>query len=1310
MDYFLGLDIGNTTVKAIVLNKENNEIIHKEKSLHFGNPLKYSLRILNEIYNEYDDIPLLISGANATLVTENDFIIGDIQALSKGASVIYPKANSLIEIGSQNARYITDLRENTPPKFATNDDCAGGTGSFFEDQMLRLGFNIEDYSKIVLKSKNVPRLSGRCSVFAKTDIIHRQQEGIETPDILMGLCYATIKNLKSTVINNLPIKKPIALGGGIIENTGVTTAIKDIFELEESDFIISDIGEYLQAIGTAKISSETKNRLTLKECIKKLVNTNEESAIQSTLKPLYKSESINIANHKNINKETICSLGIDIGSTSTNLVLIDEQNELVDALYLRTRGNPEKAVKDGFLQFKKKFGNNIIVKSVGVTGSGRYLIGKLIGADTIKDEITAQGKSATFVNPKVDTVFEIGGQDSKYISIKNEAVSDFQMNKICAAGTGSFIEEQAGRLNIKIEDYGDIALSAKNPIDLGDRCTVFIESNINAQLSKGATVDNILAGLCHSVIRNYLIKVVGNKPVGDNIILQGGVCYNKGVVGAFKSVYGEKVTVSPYFSVSGAFGVGLLAKEEIGEKETNFLGFDLDKKAKFLSNEESENEKYKKEEILKNIELFELPKKLLLQGYDREQSLNNLDKGEKVTVGIPFSLLVYKFFPMMKNYFEGLGYNVLLSPSTDEEIVSLAQENSKAETCYPVKLIYGHIAWLVDKKVDYIFMPNIITMKHNDSKVRHNYGCVYMQTAPKIVYYSMNVQSTGIKLLNPSFRMDFGQEEVGKEMIGIGISLGHSKPMCMESLKKSSAMVKQYIANVEKSGKELLKNIKPSDKVLVIITRAYGIEDPILNMNIPTELLSRGYKVITLSHLEAYDLNIDEEYENLYWAFGQHIISGAKIVASHPNLYPVFLSNHGCAPDSMIAHMFKEEMTDKPYLNIEVDEHYSKVGVVTRIEAFLNSLDSIETSLTNERLPYKKQNIVIPTTINKELKTYLPNVYPYSEIIGNIFNKEGYNFHITPKTTAQSIIKGRSVTTTKEYLNFVSVAGDVLSIAENTQEKIGVFIPQTEGSEIEGIFPRVIWGHLDSNKSSNVTIFTKTLETLPYKEKESFDKIFTCILAGDIALSLNSKKRDDFLKYLVFEDKITVDSVINWYKNNKNDLDDSKNDKKVLLVGDPYILFNDVLSSNIFRELESDSLSFKTMPLLEYLMFLWYQGAETEEEKTVFDEVLIKYNKVLDNIQNLYNFEKDFNDLITTSKDLIGYYVGANGGYRIAKHRLCKKHTYSAVIDVTSMYENTQTILNLIKYETESPLLYANFEGTSDINMKDKIKSFLYYI
>ncbi|AMJ41372.1 acyl-CoA dehydratase activase [Anaerotignum propionicum] len=1297
MNYFMGLDMGSASIKAVILN-EKKEILYKNKFLHFGKPCEAAKKIISEIALEYKNkrVQILLTGANAKLIVDETWIARDIPSIEKGLSALCPSAKSAIEIGSQNARFLTRLGEDTPPMFSVNENCAGGTGSFFEDQMYRLGLKTEDYSKIAAKAVAVPRLSGRCSVFAKTDIIHRQQEGVSTPDILLGLCYATIRNLKSTIIKNLPVEKPVALCGGIIHNSGVIKAVKEIFELTEEELIVLEECEYIQAIGAASMAKEKIGSFTLQDCDERIdhylqTQVSDSNILRLPSLVLSKDTVIQEPVCVPVKESVCCSMGIDVGSTSTNIVLINQDGEIVDFQYLRTKGDPQGAVKEGFQSIKERFGNILIIKSVGVTGSGRYLVGKMIGADFIKDEITAQGKAAVCVCPEVDTVFEIGGQDSKYIQLENGYIKDFQMNKICAAGTGSFIEEQANRLEVRLDDYGEIALSAKHPVDLGERCTVFIDSNIAACLSNGIGKADILAGLCHSVIHNYLFKVVGNKPVGNHIVLQGGVCYNPAIVAAFQGAYGAKVMVSPYFSVSGAYGVAVLAAEEIGEKQTIFKGFDL---SHFAENEDfSENINIKL-----NTNFYDKAKEYLLEGYKRELFSN------KITIGIPYVLVVHKLFPMVRAFFEALGYNVLLSPETDEQIIALSQKYAQAETCYPVKLIYGHMAWLAERKVDYIFLPSIITMKHECSKVYHNYGCMYMQSAPKLIFENMELGKQGIVLLNPMFSLDFGKKAMADAMVDVGVSLGKVKPICAAALMRGAMAVRKHTEQVEKLGEELLDSLNPDEKVLVIVTRTYGIDDPVLNMGIPEELLKRGYKVITLSHLPAHSMDISKEYGNLYWPFGQHILSGAKLIANHPNLYGVYLTNHGCGPDTMLSHLFHKEMGEKPYLNIEVDEHFSKVGVITRIEAFLNSLNAQPKVYVNHRkeffsdLPQKKVEILHKA--QKDQKLYLPYLYPYSQIISNRLNKNGYSTEVLPQTNAQSLALGRSKTRSKEYLSFTALVGDVLTAVQQMKELIQIFIPQTEGSESDGIYTRVIYDFLPKN--DKIKLVTATLETLPF-ESEFFEEFFMAILAGDAILSAPISQRKELMEQVLSYDKLTIEHLAALAKNIL-----LCKQKKISVIGEPYILYNSFLNEKLLEVMEEEGERIQWMPLSEYLCYLWKKRAETKSQKEIVKSCEEQMSMVSKLLCENSSFSESLDMLFCEAEKKFPKLTGANASYRFSKHA-CTKNC-QAVVDISSLYENAQTIINLMQGKCEVPILSLSFEGSNDIRAKERLQSFLYYM
>ena len=895
----LGMDIGTSTIKVAVL--EDQVIKYKNIRKHYGKVLPVLKEMLEEACDPKERMAMCVTGSNAQAVLGADDEIpylGYIPAVAEGVRYQVPEAGSIIEIGSQGARFITDL-EKQAPEFAVNEHCAGGTGSFFEDQMSRLGLKIEDYSSLVEKAQSVPRLSGRCAVFAKTDIIHRQQEGVSTPDILLGLCYALVRNYKATIVKNLPVKKPVVFCGGVTQNTGMERAIREVFKLEKGELEVPNDALYSAAVGAAlhadgrlgsdgkcnleKAGTDAKYReqmlFSCGELIEALRCAEERKQMQRSLLPrlvLAEGTCLDEPEVTGVIPNDGCALGIDIGSTSTDLVLTDRKGNIIDFQYLRTSGNPEGVVRKGLASIRERFGE-VKFTAVGITGSGRERIGRMMGADAIRDEITAQAKAAVHWNPQADTVFEIGGQDSKFISLKDGEVADFQMNKICAAGTGSFVEEQAARMGIPISEFGPLALTSENPSELGERCTVFIETAIASAEAAGAGQADIAAGLCHAIVRNYLHKVVGTKNVGEHIVLQGGVDYNPGIVAAFQSAYGDKVTVSPVFSVSGAYGASLLAYESVGikignsgkpEKESSFLGFD------FPSKEVKKQDMT--EEICKNKELYKMAGQFSMRGYDA-----TIDPDRK-TIGIPMVLVMFKFFTLANEFFRDLGYNVVMSHVSNEETIQLSQQYAQGETCYPVKLVYGHMMQLAQQKVDYIFLPNIHTIHHPHAHAAHSYACPYMQTAAKSIYDSLHLKDQGIELISPVFDLDLGVKEMAKAMIGVGQSLGFSKPRCLKAMIKGGIAVQKNMEDTEKLGAQIMADLKPDEKVLVIITRNYGYADPVLNMGIPNILLSKGYKVMTLGYIPGMSLDISGDYPNMYWPFGDHLLAGAKLIANHP--------------------------------------------------------------------------------------------------------------------------------------------------------------------------------------------------------------------------------------------------------------------------------------------------------------------------------------------------------------------------------------------------------------------------------------------
>ena len=1282
----IGLDCGNTTVKLVLLSP-TGELLWSKIAAHRGSAIPAARRLLGELLQWDSGVcgcPVVLTGSAGERLLEicpGLSNLGDIPAIHRGVILLAPEARSVIEIGSQSARFLTGFGSELPPQFAVNEHCAGGTGSFFEDQMSRLGLRIEDYSNLVAQAESIPRLSGRCAVFAKTDIIHRQQEGIPTPDILLGLCYAMVRNYKAVIVRSLPVERPVALCGGVAQNAGVVQAVKAVFGLEEEDLIIPDPFLHAAAVGAALAAQEAET-CSMGELLASLCGQPAAAGRLVRRSPLSQPAGVSLTDPASSGVIPLegCALGIDVGSTSTDLVLMDPDGGLIDFQYLRTAGDPEGAVRRGLEHLRERFGE-LPLLAVGVTGSGRERIGRLIGADAVRDEITAQARAAVHWVPDADTVFEIGGQDSKYISLQGGQVADFQMNKICAAGTGSFVEEQAARMGIPLEEFGPLALTAQAPVELGERCTVFIETAIQSALAQGASQAEVAAGLCQSIVRNYLHKVVGSKLVGRRIVLQGGVAYNPGIVAAFRQEFGDRLTVSPCFSISGAFGVALLALET-AEGPSRFHGF----------TGQGEESPALSPEVQRNIAFYQRGPQLLLEGYDPAPV------PRRKTVGVPFALMIHKFFPMANAFFRHLGYNVLLSPPTNEEIIRLSQQTAQAETCYPVKLIHGHMAWLAEQGVDYIFLPSIHTMKHETSRVEHNYGCVYMQTAPRLAARALRLEERGITLLNPVFDLDFGQEAMASAMLGLGKQLGIPKVRCLPALMSGAQAVRRHTAAVEKQGRDLLASLGPEDKVLVLITRNYGLSDPVLNMGIPRLLLERGYKVLTLSHLPAHDLDLSADHPNLYWPFGQHILSGAKLVAHHPNLYAVYLTNHGCGPDTTLSYLFRQEMGDKPYLHIEVDEHFSPVGVITRIEAFLQSLESRPVRPLPEgfRLTAVPSHptAVVAAPDRTRGPLYVPDLPPFTPYLLDYFrHTRGVEARAMP-LGGHSLALGRAETSSKEYLPFPALLGGILDIALRETGPFQGLLPATQGAEADGQYPWAAESVLRRRGLERVTLAAPVLERLPETASDP-DLLLRAVLTGDVLLCAPPDRRTELAPAHIpaWEELEALARGIGALPSSG---------RALAAVGEPFTLF--ALHDGVLDTLEQERWQLLRAPLGEYLWFLWRDAG------SALDGSWAKRMADLGRLLGMRSiFSPDLEVLRGEANRLLPGFAGANGRYRIAKalELGCRS---SGVLTLSPRYENTATVLDMTGALEGFPHFHLAMDNDWDEGAWSRLNSFLYYL
>jgi len=1295
--FSLGIDIGYSSISLVVFDS-SQKIKYSKYLLHHGKItelLDKEITNLTKKYGEKISYGGVTGNGSRFLIQKNKAkFFNETAAIVEGSLYLNQNIKSIIEIGGQNAKFITNFSQKNQSQIqvAMNSECSAGTGSFLEEQASRLNIKLEDFAKYEEKAKSTPQIAGFCSVFTKTDITHLLQEGILIEDILCGLALAIARNYRGRIIGKLPILKPILFVGGVAHNQSILKALIDVLKIEPKNLIIPQHFEKIGAIGVALMARKQKVPVNLSELfnVKNLDSHNLDQIKMPTLKSFGQNDSlkkhcINITQNKSSKPKYF--LGIDVGSTSTNLVLINEKEEIVNYCYLRTFGRPIDAIKQGFSELKKKINDQLEISGIGTTGSGRYLATDFLGVDLTKDEITAQAIAGLKIDHNVDTIFEIGGQDSKFISLKNESVIDFQMNKICAAGTGSFIEEQAKKLKISLKDFSKLALKSQTPVDLGQRCTVFMESSVGAHLSQGTSLGDIAAGLCYSIVRNYLHRVVGQKRIGKKIFLQGGIAHNQGIVNAFRSLTKKEIIVPPFFSVTGAYGVALLCKQKMNNQKSKFKGFEI-----LNTNFVLQQKKQKK--LSKAISVLE---KLRFKNYSLKLDAN------KKTVGFPRGVFLLGMFPMFHTFFKELGFNVLLSANTNEKIVDLSHKYPLGETCYPVKLISGHVANLIEKKVDYIFLPSLHSTASKGSYSKQNFGCVYMQLLPKMIKKIINFNFQKTKFVSPEISFQLGKKHVVKTFLDMGKKLGKNEIQTQKALQKAMVAGQSFEKNLKQESKKKLAKLKLNEKVFVIICKGYVADDSVLNMKIPQKLNEMGYQNIFFYDLPESDLAND--YPNLNWTFGKKTLEAAKIIREYSNFYAIYLTNNGCGADTALVHYFKEIMGEKPFLNIELDEHSSEVGIITRLEAFINSLKK-----ENKEKNSKKRNVAMIdfSHLNKKKKLYLPYLFPYAEIFREILVKQNFNVGILPLTKESSIEKGKEFFSNKELFSATALLGDILKKIKNNSQKIAFFIPQIQETELHGQYAHLIKTKLTEKKCKNIEIVAPFLEKI---SAENLKLVFWGLLAGDIVKIAPRYLQKKYLTEVVNLVRNADFEIQPLKKLLNNILLKQKKQKNILILGDPLILFNDFLNNSLLKNLEHNhNYRVLSMPLSELVWLAWYDffNLKKDEKKLKILKKLAVWTKEIAFLeQEQICFEENLENFIQNVHHEIGNFSGLIGRYCQAK--LSGDLKVSGVITLNSAYENTKIALENLQ-KKQKPILNLSFDGGKNENNKTKIESFIYFL
>lgn len=1060
----LGIDFGAVAGKAILID-ENLRVIssfRKKRGADFKDEFIEFLKRTGEFSNELVVCltGLELQGRNSIPFT----FLNNIFALSEGVSFLHPDARNILEIGGHSSKLILLGSKGEIIDFEISHTCAAGTGAFLEQQAKRLGISGEELSDFALKAKRGARIAGRCAVFAKSDMIHHQQKGTPPEEIAYGLCLSICRSIIANLLKGRELKGKTVLAGGCSLNKGILRGLREL----SLSFIPSSMPGFEPALGSALFALKSKiDPMKVSQIIEVfdfILSSRFEK--EESLPPLHPVEGVSNREPDYFFMDGMdVYIGIDIGSVSTDFVALDREGNILTSLYLPTKGKPVEVIIEGLKELRRRFGGGVNVLGCGVTGSGRYLAEKLVGADSVKNEITCQMLGTLKFFKDVDTIFEIGGQDSKYIYVKDGKMVDFAMNKICSAGTGSFIEEQAGELGIDVyKDFSPRAFESRSPLDLGSRCTVFMETEVFNKLNSGFSLNDICAGIAYSIAKNYLERVVAGKKIGNFIVMQGGVASNKAVVSAFESILGKKIHVHPYNRLSGAIGSALSAMEATKNgKRSKFRwpeGDSLPVLKSFNCRKCSNN--CEVNVILNNKEKFffgdvcerytssgvktsELPNFAKEFMEECEKLFNRFP--ERKSIGIPRSSALLSYLPFFATFFSELGFNPVLSPSSSEEILLIGSKNLPSNVCIPVKMAIGHAVKSLEL-ADFLFFPAIYKF-HNGGK-ENSYSCPYTQALPFMGDFGREK-----RVLTPVLSME------EKEFLEGFQDVAEFLNTPVDEVKKAYRKGMEVQEELERRMKERIENfIKEVEaKVFLVIGRPYNILDPFLNLNLFEHLRKLGLLAVPANLFYGRDGETE-----IPWFYPAKAYLLSEFLAENEKFVPVILSNFGCAPDAFTFRHIENKLKGKPYLILEFDEHRAETGMITRIEAFVDQLSQKEEKGGKVKV---KKEIKEPSLDEKIIIPYFADaVYAYS----GLWKLKGYHVEIMPLPDGKTASSGEAYSYGKECHAYPMLLGDLIK-SLNQKEKAVFTFPGTTYPCMLHQFPSAMQALLNEMGIENLRVY-----------------------------------------------------------------------------------------------------------------------------------------------------------------------------------------------------------------------------------------------
>ncbi|MBQ2687738.1 MAG: 2-hydroxyacyl-CoA dehydratase [Clostridia bacterium] len=1087
--YLAGADIGSTTVKLAVLDESGNMVFGRYMR-HFANIRDTFKDLLIEAKAVLGDVSLKLSvtGSGSLNLSKlmNIGFVQEVVAEAEAIKRLAPQTDVAIELGGEDAKiiYFTGGLEER-----MNGVCAGGTGSFIDQMAALLQTDAQGLNEYAKGYNQIYPIAARCGVFAKSDIQPLINDGATKEDLAASIFQAVVNQTISGLACGKPIRRTVAfLGGPLHFLTELKSAFIRTLKLTENTTVDPENSHLFPAIGTA-FMSESSTEKALSDIIADLENAGEMTFELKRLDPLFESEEEYkaFANRHAENKvkrgdlstyKGGCYLGIDAGSTTTKLALIGESGELLWDFYSSNNTSPINTAKIALKELSKKFPNTAVIKGACSTGYGESLLKAALRLDFGEVETIAHYTGARFFDQNVECMLDIGGQDMKFIKIKNGSVDSVLLNEACSSGCGSFLENFAVSMGKSAQEFSKTALFAPHPLDLGTRCTVFMNSNVKQAQKEGATLSDISAGLAYSVVKNALFKVIklsSANDLGKHIMVQGGTFSSEAVLRAFEKLTGKNALCPDISGLMGAFGAALIAKERsVGE--STILSFDEIEDLKYkttaircgkcqnnclltvntfrgkerhISGNRCERPLGNSSENKKGFDMTEYKK-------ERMFSLTPLseDKAKRGVIGIPRVLNIYENYPYWARLFKELGFRVVLSPYSSREIYEMGMESIPSESlCYPAKLAHGHIEWLIKNGCNRIFYPSVY-FERPEEGAKNKYNCPIVIGTPENINNNVeNITSGKAQFIHPF--VAFSDEKTLTDRVAKVFSetFGIKPAETKKASKKAWQELMKAKADIREKGAEIIRKTEAEKgNMIVLASRPYHC-DPEINHGIPQMIASYGFNVLTEDSIPE-DVKVERPLRVTdQWSYHSRLYRAAEFVRHRDDAELLQLNSFGCGLDAVTTDQIAEilEASGKLYTVLKIDEVNNLGGARIRIRSLMaaiaerdrNNVKHKETSTAYHRAIFTEK-------MRDERYTIIaPQMAPmHFELVQAVFRAYNYNFVILDNDNRSAVDMGLKCVNNDACYPSLIMVGQLLSAVKSGKydtSKLAILMTQTGG-------------------------------------------------------------------------------------------------------------------------------------------------------------------------------------------------------------------------------------------------------------------------